>query len=97
MRKVTKTVAVAFKCGHSKKLDNTSTDGQVLRLHGNAIARKTHTGAVEISTAGWNTTTTRERLNGILRTYGVEGYVSQKDFGLYFNSTPWDGDWMRIY
>jgi hypothetical protein len=96
MRKVTETVATAFQRGHHKTLDNTSTDGRVLRLHGHAIARKTDAGGVEISTAGWNTVTTRERLNGIMRTYGVNGHVSQRDFGLYFNGQPWDGSWMPI-
>ena len=73
MRKVTETVVHAFFDGEYRKVRNTATDGQTLWLHGNAIAwhgeRGNHTG-IFLTLAGWNTPTTRERLNGVLAVMG---------------------------
>ena len=52
MRKVTERIKKAFENGKSLKIGNTRTDGESVFLHGNEIA-------------GWNTPTTRERVNGI--------------------------------
>ena len=65
MRKVTKEVVSSFMHRQPKAVGNTTTDGDTLRLHGNAIARWTETGQLEVSFAGWGTVTTRDRLNGI--------------------------------
>lgn len=61
----------------------------VLRLHGNAIA-SLQNGVLKISTAGWNTRTTRERLNGL---QGVN--INTKKDNLYLNGYPWDGEWIE--
>jgi hypothetical protein len=66
MRKVTERIKDAFEQGKSLKVDNTETDGQTVWLHGNAIIKRDGWGVVEWSLAGWNTPTTRERINGIL-------------------------------
>jgi hypothetical protein len=66
MRQVTKTIVDAFFARRSRKCGNTRTDGQTFYLHGNAIA-KWEDGDIYITLAGWNTVTTRERLNGIGR------------------------------
>ena len=39
MRKVTETIASAFKLGRKRAIGNTSTDGVNMHLHGNLIAR----------------------------------------------------------
>ena len=65
MRKVTQLIKDAFEQGTSKKVGNTETDGQTVWLHGNAIVKRDPDGLVRWSLAGWNTTTTRERVNGI--------------------------------
>jgi hypothetical protein len=65
MRKVTQRIKQAFEQGKSLKVDNTETDGQTVWLHGNAIVKRDPDGLVRWSLAGWNTTTTRERVNGI--------------------------------
>jgi hypothetical protein len=57
-------------------------DGQVLRLHGNAIATWDDSGALLISMAGWGSVTTRERLNGLLSKFN-HIRLCQKDFGQY--------------
>lgn len=65
MRKVTEKIKQAFEQGKSLKIDNTETDGQTVWLHGNAIVKRDPDGLVRWSLAGWNTPTTRERVNGI--------------------------------
>ena len=65
MRKVTQQIKQAFKNGTSLKVGNTRTDGQTVWLHGNAIVKRDPDGLVRWSLAGWNTPTTRERVNGI--------------------------------
>lgn len=65
MRKVTQRIKEAFEQGNSLKVDNTRTDGQTVWLHGNAIVKRDPDGLVRWSLAGWNTPTTRERVNGI--------------------------------
>jgi|TARA_Y100000289_G_scaffold19707_1_gene19056 hypothetical protein len=65
MRKVTQQIKKAFEEGRSLKVGNTKTDGQTVWLHGNAIVKRDPDGLVRWSLAGWNTPTTRERVNGI--------------------------------
>ena len=65
MRKVTQQIKEAFEQGKSLKVGNTETDGQTIWLHGNAIVKRDPDGLVRWSLAGWNTPTTRERVNGI--------------------------------
>ena len=96
MRVVTEKVTAAWLQGKRKTVGNTSTDGQNIYLHGNCIAKRDADGSVYITDAGWQTSTTRERLNGILRSLNIRSYVCQKDFALYFNDTEWDGGWMMV-
>ena len=65
MRKVTQRIKKAFEQGKALKVGNTETDGQTVWLHGNAIVKRDFDGLVRWSLAGWNTPTTRERVNGI--------------------------------
>ena len=75
MRKVTEQIKRAFEQGTSLKVGNTETDGKTVWLHGNAIIKRDPQGFVRWSLAGWNTPTTRERVNGI-----VNAGVHQVDF-----------------
>ena len=61
-----------------------------LSLFGNNIA-KLDGDELTITTAGWNTVTTRGRLNGLR---GVR--VSTKKGILYLNGKEWDGGWVKI-
>jgi hypothetical protein len=65
MRKVTQQIKQAFERRESKTIGNTRTDGNTVWLHGNAIVKRDPDGLVRWSLAGWNTPTTRERVNGI--------------------------------
>ena len=90
MRQITRKIAEAFHNRQALKIDNTHTDGTSLWLFNNKIAQWGPDG-LYITTAEWNTKTTRERLNGLL---GVGVYSSRG--GLLLNGHPWDGRWINV-
>ena len=65
MRKITQRIRKAFLNGQSLTIGNTKTDGKSVWLHGNEIVKTSANGQVWATLAGWNTPTTRERVNGI--------------------------------
>lgn len=91
-RKITEEAVAAFLAGRPYCKSNTTVAIQEgigisrLILRGNMIAKLAF-GKLWISTAGWNTVTTRECLNGIP---GVSVY--QRKGQLYLNDKPWDGE-----
>jgi hypothetical protein len=90
MRPITKKIVPAFLSGKSAKQGNTRTDGTSLFLHGNKIAYKEN-GKLFISTCGWDTMITKDRLNGIP---GVRVNTSKGQ--LFLNGLPWDGDYIEV-
>lgn len=92
MRKIESNLIAAIKAGKSYSVDNTSynhNDGTV-RLHDNLIARigdsiKGDKFAIEFCLAGWNTPTTRSRINALAREFGHAGVHNVR-------STPYTGD-----
>ncbi len=95
MRKITQEACNAFGNALNYKKSNTKVvafdDLNVeMTLHGNLIAYSCPKGTF-ISSAGYNTNTTKERLNGLA---GV--HIQQKDFIWYLNGEAWNGDWIRI-
>ena len=80
MRKVTELATRAFFNGENFKLSNTEVHadctGVYLYLWGNLIAKRVNQ-RVSISLAGYNTVTTRERLNGILKNFN-KGITTKK-------------------
>jgi len=92
MRKVTEQIKQAFEQGTSKKVGNTETDGQTVWLHGNAIVKRDPSGLVLATLAGWNTPTTRERVNGIT---GL--CIHQSNFVPMLNGSEIDSfDWIAV-
>ena len=93
-RKITDDAVRAFNNGYSFTRDNTRVEptenGAVLYLHGSPIARRGN-GKVEICDGGYNSLTTRERLNGLS---GVR--VNNKGGDLHLNGEPWDGEWKTV-
>ena len=90
MRKVTERIKKAFEQGVSLKVGNTRTDGTSVFLHGNEIIKRDASGLVMAALAGWNTPTTRERINGIT---GLGIY--QKSFVPMLNGQEIDSfDWV---
>jgi len=79
MRKETAKIAAAFKAGKPAKGARTHTDGQSVWLHGNMIAQRRDDGFVMLTLAGWNSPTTRERLNGIAQTLGLQVRFCQRN------------------
>jgi len=98
MRKITQRIKTAFEAGKSLTIGNTRTDGQSVWLHGNKIVTRgpifgRHgggaSGLVFATLAGWNTPTTRERVNGIT---GLDFH--QVNFEARLNGEPIDpSDW----
>ena len=97
MRKITKDAIRAFREHRKFKRGNTVVEVcesklfAELKLHGNAIARSGVFDGLMISSAGWNTVTTKERLNGF-----DEVEIYQKDFTWYLNGHEWNGAWVSI-
>lgn len=99
MRKITEDAIRAFRNGTNFKRGNTrviqySCGTCVLLLHGNLIAkcrRGDISEPLEITNAGWNTTTTKERLNGFPTVN-----IVQKDFQWFLNGEAWDGGLIRV-
>jgi hypothetical protein len=90
MKHITRKIARAFHNRQALKTYNTMTDGTILWLNGNKIAQWEQDG-IWITTAGFNTPTTIERLNGLL---GVGIYSSRGS--LLLNGHPWDGSWVNV-
>ncbi len=88
MRKITRDAVNAFRNNEKFRRDNTEVraddNGTVLFLHGHCIAMRDRTGILKVRDAGWQTPTTKERLNGLLSTMGCQG-VYQKDFTWYWD------------
>ena len=92
MRKITKQIKEAFESKKAKTIGNTSTDGESVWLHGNKIVTRDASGLVLASLAGWNTPTTRERVNGIT---GMNFH--QNNFAPMLNGSEIDpSDWFAV-
>lgn len=94
MRSITEKAIQAFNNNVKFNSSNTSVrieDGKTnLYLHNNLIATKSN-GVLEITNAGWQTNTTKERLNGLP---GVS--ISQKNWKWYLNGKEWNGELVKV-
>lgn len=95
-RKITVEAVNAFMSARQFFKDNTTVtiEDEIvkLRLHGNLIAcREVGSNTIEVSNAGWFSTTTKERLNGLP---GVS--VCQRKGVWYLNGEEWNGEWKKI-
>ena len=76
---------------------NSNTDCSAVYLHGNQIATVDHnTQAVKLSSCGYETTTTKSRLNAILEEVKYGCKVFQKNFNWFVSYNDqtrnfWDG------
>jgi len=97
MRKITEESIAAFNESKTFNKQNTSVEVlpnvTILKLHGNSIAYQYNNPerTLAITNCGWETPTTKERLNGIS---GVDIY--QKKGIWYLNGTEWDGNLIDI-
>jgi hypothetical protein len=90
MRQITRDIVNAFQNSRSLTIGNSRTNGESLWLFGNKIAEIRRDG-LWITNAGWNSTTTKERLNGLS---GV--HIVQKRGTWYLNEREWDGRWVNV-
>ena len=90
MRKITREIVDAFQNSRSLTIGNSRTNGESLWLFGNKIAEIRRDG-LWISNGGWNSATTKERLNGLS---GVN--IVQRGGTWYLNGLEWDGRWTNI-
>ena len=92
MRNITHKATTKFLKAERFNENNTSVEVlpnvTILKLHGNAIAYRYNDPekTLSITTCGWNTKTTRERLNSLP---GVS--VTVKKGVQYLNGKEWDG------
>lgn len=100
MRKITQEAINAFIAGVSFAKSNTSVERSplgevvVLKLHGNAIARYSegdYNNTLEVCDGGWQSNTTKERLNGLPHVS-----VNQKNFEWFLNGHKWSGSWTKV-
>jgi hypothetical protein len=90
MRVITQKAIDAFRSGDSFKSGNTEVNKFGYFLHGNKIAYKDEN-ALYISLCGWNTNTTRERLNGL---QGVK--INTRQGQAYLNGKEWNGEYIKV-
>ena len=89
MRKIERLMNQAITAGKDFKLANTEvvsyTNSSDVYLFGNLIARIGETW-IELFDGGWQTVTTKSRLNAILSEHGCPGeYVFQKNYQWFVN------------
>ena len=83
MRKETQKIAGAFIRGETARAARSRTDGESVFLHENEIAWWNYGAekpAICFTLAGWNTRTTRDRLDGIFEYAGSRWRVCQRNF-----------------
>ena len=80
MRKGSTQIAKAFLIGRPATLKNDTTTGSTLYYHGNAIAKRNEDGTIDCTLAGWNTVTTRLRLNQLSDLLGSSWRVRQRKY-----------------
>lgn len=90
MRQITRDIVNAFQEMRSLRIDNSRTDGQSIWLFNNKIVEVREDG-VWITNAGWDSRTTKERLNGLT---GVR--IHSHRGTLYLNGNAWDGGWVNV-
>ena len=101
MRQITRESVEAFLYGHSFNKANMQvwTDNygsSTLKLHGNTIARSIR-GEVCVTFAGWQTPTTKERLNGLAELMDGTRPFYQKAGQLYFNDRAIESnEWVEL-
>lgn len=90
MNKTTEKIVDAFLSGQAKRTGNDFTNGKQMYLFNNLIAEHKDDG-LWITNAGWQTKTTKERLNALPNVY-----IQQKKGKWYLNGEEWEGQWIRV-
>ena len=102
MRLITEQSVNAFmnaqKFSKSNMLVEVLPNVTILKYHGNSIAFRYNSPSrtILIQNCGYETTTTKERLNGVLFMAGKNYCIKQKDFVWYLDGKEWDGSLTEI-
>ena len=101
MRKITKESINAFLNRREFTKQNMAVRGlkgkYYLQLHGNTIAILYPEGTIQITNAGWESNTTKERLNGLIYLSGSNFKpIYQKNWVWYLNDEEWNGKFTPI-
>lgn len=98
MKLITKESVTAFLNAKKFKKSNMNVDVlpnvTVLEYHGNAIAYKYNDPeqTISVTNCGWQTATTKERLNAVISLSGLNiGKIYQKNWIWYLDGKRWDG------
>ena len=93
MRRISIEAKQAFEQGRRFRKNNTEVivtlDACSLHLFGHEIVRKDHEG-LKITTANYNTNTTRDRLSAFVNVRSIKGQL------VINNNYPWDGKWLNL-
>jgi len=79
-----------FKKGNMEVLHVEENEATYLYLHDNVIAKRLK-GKLSISSCGWKTNTTKERLNALPNVH-----IMQANFIWYLNGKEWDGKMIEV-
>ena len=104
MRKITEQSCQAFRNRKNFTSGNMSITGRTyegkphsiteMRLHGNLIASLCGN-TLTLMDAGWQTVTTKERLNGLLNTFYINAVIFQKNYQWFITldgvTSEWNG------
>lgn len=91
MRKITRDAVDAFLNGREFRQGNMRVENDKMYLHGNIIAWIDCNNYLWICDGGYQTVTTKERLNALPNVS-----IKQKSFTWYLNGERWDGTQIRI-
>ncbi len=95
-RKITQEAVSKFLSKETFKKSNMAVESAgagcwKLKLHGNTIASIDEFNMLSVSNAGWQSNTTKERLNGLPNVR-----VHQRNFNWFLNGQAWNGEWTRV-
>ena len=92
MRKITKQAVDALFSGRNFKAGNTKVENGTLILHWSAIA-KIENGKLFVRSGGYETNTTKERLNGLPNVN-----IYQKNYQWFLNGIEWQdsSQWTEV-
>ena len=83
MRKISLDSATALVNNKGFKRDNTTVSDGVMRLYNNPIAW-IEKGVLNLSDCGWQTVTTKDRLNAVLSVFDL-GHIFQKNYEWFYS------------
>ena len=74
------------------------TDLSLVYLHGNLIATMNHSeNNLYVRSAGWQSNTTKERLNGLLNYFGYNLGIYQKNWNWYIRTNNGDINFHEVF